>query len=87
MTIESTRKYYPTEVGDFFAEHGFKKIGLYAAEGITIGIQESLHELAENDPETYKAALAVIIETADDPSILGMAAHLLYIGRKERFSL
>ena len=73
----------PEEVEEFFDEYGFSKIGLYAAEGITIGIQRSLHELAENDPETYKAALDLIVRTADEPSILGMAAHLLYIGRKD----
>jgi ubiquinone/menaquinone biosynthesis C-methylase UbiE len=72
----------PGEVEAFFDEYGFSKIGLYAAEGITIGIQRSLHELAKNDPETYKAALDLIVRTADEPSILGMAAHLLYIGRK-----
>lgn len=74
--------FIPEEVEEFFDGHGFAKIGLYAAEGITIGIQKSLYELAENDPETYKAALGIIVKTADDPGILGMAAHLLYIGRK-----
>lgn len=75
--------FIPEEVEDFFDGYGFYKIGLYAAEGITIGIQSSLQELAENDPETYKAALDIIVRTADEPSILGMAAHLLYIGRKD----
>ena len=72
----------PEEVEAFFDKRGFTKIGLYAAQGIAVGIQRSLHELAENDPETYKAALDLIVRTSDNPSILGMAAHLLYIGRK-----
>jgi SAM-dependent methyltransferase len=74
--------FIPEEVEGFFDGHGFTKIGLYAAEGITIGIQKSLSEIAENDPETYLSALDLIVKTADDPSILGMASHLLYIGRR-----
>lgn len=75
--------FVPEEVEEFFSGHDFTKIGLYAAQGITIGIQRALHELAENDPETYQAALELIVRTADMPSILGMAAHLLYIGRND----
>jgi S-adenosylmethionine-dependent methyltransferase len=71
----------PDEVAPFFEEYGFRTLGLLAAESITVGIQRSLVELAENDPVTYQAALEVIVEAASDPSILGMAAHLLYIGR------
>ncbi len=74
--------FIPEEVEEFFAGYGFSKVGLYAAEGITIGIQKALHELVENDPEIYQAALDIIIRTADEPSILGMAVHWLYIGRK-----
>ncbi len=73
----------PPDTNSFFASHGFFKIGLYSSEGISIGIQRSLHEMAEDDPKLYQSAMELIIRTADDPSILGMATHLLYIGRKE----
>ena len=76
--------FVPEGVEVFFAWYGFSKIGLYSAESITIGIQKALHDLAENDTETYTAALDLIVRTADEPSILGMAVHLLYIGRKEK---
>jgi len=56
---------------------------LLSAESITVGIQRSLIELAEHDPATYEAALEIIVEVASDPSILGMAAHLLYIGKND----
>lgn len=76
--------FIPEEVEDFFSDYGFFKIGLYSTQGITIGIQGALHELAEKDPETYTAALDLIMRTADEPNILGMATHLLYIGRNEK---
>ena len=73
----------PEEVPAFFAQYGFTMLTLLSAEGIVGDIQKSLYELRQNDPPAYQAVLDVIINTASDPSILGMAAHLLYIGKKE----
>jgi S-adenosylmethionine-dependent methyltransferase len=74
----------PEEVRPFFERHGFNMLTLLAAEGIMADIQEALFELAESDPAAYEAALEVTIRTASDPSILGMATHLLYVGRRSR---
>ena len=71
----------PEEVIPFFAGYGFKTLGLLSTEGITVGMQRALIELAETDPSTYQAALEVVVETASNPSILGMASHLLYVGK------
>jgi hypothetical protein len=73
----------PEEVNPFLRQHGFTMLTLLAAEGFVQDIQKSLYELGKNDPATYQAVLDVIISTANDPSILGMAAHLLYIGKKD----
>ncbi len=72
----------PEEVAPFFEQHGFATLTLLAAEGVVIDIQRALVELATSDPVTYRAAFDVVVRTASDPSILGMAAHLLYVGRK-----
>lgn len=73
----------PEEVAPFFEQHGFTKLDLLAAEGCVIDIQRALVELGESDRATYQAAFDLILRTASDPSILGMAAHLLYVGRKQ----
>jgi ubiquinone/menaquinone biosynthesis C-methylase UbiE len=72
----------PQEVTPFFERYGLATLALLAAEGIAIDVQEALFELAESDPVTYQAAFDVIFSTASDPSILGMASHLLYVGGK-----
>ena len=72
----------PAEVSPFFEKHGFKTLTLMAAEGIAGNLQRILSELEQNDPATYQTALDVILSTANDPAILGMASHLLYIGKK-----
>ena len=73
----------PEEVPAFFAQRGFTMQTLLAAEGVVGDLRRVLYELEQNDPATYQAALDVILKTADDPGILGMASHLLYIGKKK----
>lgn len=72
----------PNEVAPFFEQHGFTTLTLLAAEGIIVNNQRCLIELAESDPIAYQAAFEVIVNTASDPGILGMATHLLYVGKK-----
>jgi S-adenosylmethionine-dependent methyltransferase len=72
----------PEEVAPTFEEYGFTTLALLSTEGIVVDIQRAMSELAEADPETYRAAFDLLLATASDPSILGMASHLLYVGRK-----
>jgi SAM-dependent methyltransferase len=71
----------PEEVAPFFESYGFETLTLLAAESIVPDIQEMLFELERADPAAYEAAFAVIWLAASDPCILGMASHLLYVGR------
>lgn len=72
----------PEEVAPFFAEFGLTSHRLLAAESLSVGLQREIADLANTDPAAYAATLAVMIEAASDPSILGMSNHLLYVGRK-----
>ncbi len=45
-------------------------------------LQGIVAELADTDPATYEATIEMLLRTADDPAIHGMAGHLLYVGRK-----
>ncbi|MXY44548.1 MAG: class I SAM-dependent methyltransferase [Dehalococcoidia bacterium] len=72
----------PEEVSPFFEQHGFTTLALLSAEGIAVNSQRALSELTISDPAGYQAALDVIVRTAGDPSILGMANHLLYLGKR-----
>ena len=74
----------PEEVVPFFERHGFTRLALLACEGIAAGLEDALAELAGSNPAAYRATLDVVVRTADDPSILGLSSHLLYVGRKSR---
>lgn len=73
---------WPQMVEEMFKLYGLHQLKLLSSEGITSAIQDELADLAKNDPALYQRALDLVIQTADDPSILGMAGHLLYIGEK-----
>ena len=72
----------PEDISPFFERHGFITLALLATEGIAVNNQKALSELATTDPTAYQATLDVIIQTTNDPSILGMANHLLYVGKQ-----
>ncbi len=73
----------PEEVPAYFKEHGFTMQALLSAQGIVPDMQRVLYELEQSDQTTYQAVLDIILKTADDPGILGMANHLQYIGKKD----
>ncbi len=72
----------PEEVIPFFETHGFEPLTLMATEGVAPLVYRELGEMAETDPESYAAALDIFEMTAADPSVLGTAGHLLYVGRR-----
>jgi len=74
----------PEEIGPFFASHGFEMQTLVSSEGILVDLQAILPDLLEHDNPVFQRAMDVVIDTAADPSILGMANHLLYVGRRMR---
>jgi ubiquinone/menaquinone biosynthesis C-methylase UbiE len=74
----------PEEIGPFFATLGFDMQSLVSSEGILVDLQAILPDLIEHDNPVFQRALDVVVETAADPSILGMANHLLYVGQKIR---
>ncbi|MHB8627212.1 MAG: hypothetical protein ACYDEO_13510, partial [Aggregatilineales bacterium] len=74
---------HPHEIEPFFAQYGLTMLTLLASEGIAVGIQEAVAQIANEDPALHERVIDLILETASDPSILGMGGHLLYIGRKK----
>lgn len=72
----------PAEIKPYFARFGLEALTLLASEGIAVGIQEAVAQIADTEPALYDKVIDLILETATDPSILGLCSHLLYVGRK-----
>lgn len=72
----------PEEVEPFFARSGFAQVALLSCESIVPDLQREMAALAASDPAAHGALLDTLFDAASDPSILGLANHLLYIGRR-----
>jgi SAM-dependent methyltransferase len=71
----------PEEVGPFFDQMCFDMLALRSTESITVGLQDALPELLA-DESLAAAVLSLAIKYAAEPSTLGFAYHLLYVGRQ-----
>ena len=56
--------------------------GDMSAGDVAGDVQAHLALFAERQPELYKWVLDELVKLADDPTIIGSAWHLLYIGQK-----
>jgi ubiquinone/menaquinone biosynthesis C-methylase UbiE len=71
----------PEEIGPFFEGFGFEQLDLLSLEGVSPGIQPALEDISKEDHDLNAAVIHIIDRAARDPSIFGMANHLLYVGR------
>jgi hypothetical protein len=72
----------PTDVVPFFESYGFATRTFVSTHGFANGIESALAEMRLSDPDAYAAALELLIDTADDPGLLGLGGHLLYVGER-----
>lgn len=72
----------PENVVPFFERQGFLVRQVIASQGILAWAQTEVAALAERDPAAYQRLLDLAYTTAGDPSIHGMAGHLLVIAER-----
>lgn len=70
------------EIIPFMEEHGFETIELIGSSGIAGLLGKEQQQYWEQRGE-YQQMMELLIQTAKNPSILGISSHLLYIGRKK----
>lgn len=73
----------PAAIQPFFEQYGLAARALLACEGVAACIEDSVADLAQQDPALYQTLLDLLVQTASDPSIHGMSSHLLYVGCKQ----
>jgi len=77
--------YYPTsdEIVSLFNENGFSKILLRSIRGWGSNKEEQIYKLKDENHEKYETVIELINKTSDDPSIIEMCNHAIYIGQKQ----
>lgn len=69
----------PAQLRRLFERRGFQTVTLAAAEGFAAFMEDAVNRIPEDE---WSAWLELIVETCRQPSLLGGAAHMLYVGRK-----
>lgn len=72
----------PQEIAPFMESHGIETISVSSAESMIRGLEDAVAEMQTTDPQLYQHVLDLLEEVATEPSILGTASHLLYVGRR-----
>jgi hypothetical protein len=72
----------PAEVVPFFESYGFATRTFVSTHGLANGIESALAQMRLSDPDAYAVAMELLIDTADDPGLLGLGGHLLYVGER-----
>lgn len=73
--------FHPTELKELFESHGVETIEMATCEGLSSHLQEETNIIYE-DEKKWKIWLDTLLRTCNDPLILGLGEHFLYIGRK-----
>ena len=59
---------------------GLTTLEMVGCEGLSTGLPEATNRVAK-DPTKWERWVELVLETATEPAIVDMAAHILYIGR------
>lgn len=71
----------PSEIEGLFLKHSVTKLGNVATDGIGIFMKEQINQLTEDDFNTW---IQYHLKTCNEPSILGMSNHGMYVCRKNQ---
>jgi SAM-dependent methyltransferase len=69
----------PHDLRRLFERNGFRTHSLAAAEGFAAFMEDAINRLSD---EQWPPWLRLIVETCTEPTLLGAAAHILYVGRR-----
>jgi len=64
-----------------FESKGVKTVDIVGCEGLSAHLQEETNKLYENK-KRWERWVEIILQTCNDPTIIGVSEHVLYIGRK-----
>lgn len=73
----------PEELQGLFEKQNVETLDLVALEGLSSHLEEATNRLYE-DKEKWNMWVDIVIRTCNQPSIVGTAEHILYVGRKRK---
>lgn len=74
--------FLPYELKELFEEKGIQTVDMATCEGLSSHLQEQTNALY-SDQAKWNRWLQILLQTCNDPYLLGSGEHLLYVGRKK----
>jgi len=75
--------FHPNELRRLFESKGVETVDLAACEGLSAHLQEETNRIYK-DKSAWRRWIKIILQTCNDPTIIGMSEHILYVGRKRQ---
>ena len=69
-----------SELQQLAESYGLTTLKMVGCEGLSTGLSAATNTAAE-DPAKWERWVELVLDTATEPAIVDMAAHILYIGR------
>ena len=73
--------FHPTELRELFESHGVETLEMATCEGLSSHLQEETNMIYE-DKEKRERWLRILLRTCNDPFILGLGEHFIYVVRR-----
>ena len=73
----------PEELQGLFENQNVETLDIVALEGLSSHLEEATNRLYE-DKEKWNMWVDIVIRTCNQPSIVGTAEHILYVGKKRK---
>jgi len=73
--------FLPSELRELFESKGVQTLEMATCEGLSSHLQEPTNALY-NDKTKWNRWLKILLQSCNDPCLLGSGEHVLYVGRK-----
>jgi len=74
--------FLPNDLRELFEKNGVQTLDMATCEGLSSHLQEETNAIY-NDAAKWNRWRTIILQTCNDPCILGLGEHLLYVGKKK----
>lgn len=74
--------FLPNELRELFESKGVQTLEMATCEGLSSHLQEQTNALY-NDKAKWNRWLKILLQSCNDPCLLGSGEHVLYVGRKD----
>jgi len=81
-TFTDAHFFLPNELCELFERKGVRTLDMATCEGLSSHLQEQTNAIY-SDKAKWNRWLKILLQTCNDPHLLGCGEHLLYVGRKK----